>query len=512
MEKVKRFINMTIHTQGCNLNCDYCYLRYYKYKNEKEIRALRYPLETVLKACSVQRLGVCHIIIIGDGETLLPVDITDIVCGLIENGHYVTIITNGTITERIKEIVEKLKDKNMVSHLEFSLSLHYLELKRLGLLSVFAENVRYLKENHVSVRLNFILGPSVLGMADEVKAYCRERLGMKTSVGIARKDVNGSNELLADCPEEEYFKIGDSFESYLFEQQKQRYKQRCYINEEKKFCYAGKWSFCLDLTIGLYSQCAGIDRLEYNFFERLEEPLVLEPVGKTCKMPYCACGFADSHNLIPEGCHYGWQNNPMNEELWCITEEMCHAKYADLSLTNEEYTDEEKEHCNLVNKEYEYKRGISVLIAVEFRDGNYEKVIELADAFLKGELDEREIHVLDVILKYGYALLRTGRYEQALCLATCYDDLNYNADYCLMMGFIYMQNGQLEDAIRLLQEAPVKYSYMEKGTNSFLPYYNFGVIYECTGQTESAVTYYKKCGDYRKAMERLAVLGQSEKG
>lgn len=343
MAEIKRFINMTIHTQGCNLSCDYCYLRYYKHKNEKGIRALRYPLETVLKAYSVQRLGgICHIIIIGDGETLLPVDIADIVCGLIEEGHYVTVITNGTITERIEEIVERLKEKELVSHIEFSLSLHYLELKRLGLLSVFAANVWYLKENHASVRLNFILGPSVLDMADEVKTYCSESLKMKTSVGIARKDVNGSNELLADCPEEEYFRIGDSFESYLFEQQKQRYQQQCHRKEERKFCYAGEWSFCMDLTEGLYTQCAGIDRFAYNFFERLDEPLQLEAVGKTCKMPYCACGFAECHNLIPKGCDYDEQNDFMKEELRWITEEMRYAKFADLSLTNEEYTEEEK--------------------------------------------------------------------------------------------------------------------------------------------------------------------------
>lgn len=449
---------------------------------------------------------------IGDGETLLPADITDIVCGLIEEGHYVTVITNGTITERIKEIVERLKARALVSHLEFSLSLHYLELKRLGLLLTFAENVRYLKENQVSVRLNFILGPSVLDMADEVKAYCKESLGMKTSVGIARKDVNGANELLADCPEEEYFRIGDGFESYHFEQQKQSYLQRCRRPEEKKFCYAGEWSFCLDLTAGLYTQCTGINRVAYHFFERIDEPLRLDAVGKTCKAPYCACGFAECHNLIPEGCGYGRENDPLNEELRWITDEMRSAKFADLSLTNDEYTEEQKERCDLANMEYEYKKGISELVAVEFGEGNYEKVIELAEAFLEGELDAKEIHVLDVVLKYGYALLRTGRCEQALCLASCYSDLNYNADYCLMMGLVYMQNGQLEDAIRLLGEAPAKYSCMEKGTNGFLPYYNLGVIYECTEQTEQAIMYYKKCGDYGKAKERLAALGQNGKG
>lgn len=47
----------SIRTQGCNLECDYCYLRQNEHINIKDRRALRYSLETVLKACSKERMG-----------------------------------------------------------------------------------------------------------------------------------------------------------------------------------------------------------------------------------------------------------------------------------------------------------------------------------------------------------------------------------------------------------------------------------------------------------------------
>lgn len=107
MEKIVKMINGTIHTSGCTLCCEYCYLAQAGYQNDKEVFALRYPLDTILEACSKKRLGgVCFIQIIGDGETLLPKDAVSLILGLLREGHYVQIITNGTLTERLHELVE----------------------------------------------------------------------------------------------------------------------------------------------------------------------------------------------------------------------------------------------------------------------------------------------------------------------------------------------------------------------------------------------------------------------
>ena len=42
-----------------------------------------------------------------------------------------------------------------------------------------------------------------------------------------------------------------------------------------------------------------------------------------------------------------------------------------------------------------------------------------------------------------------------------------------------------------------------QGVNSYLAYYNIGVIYECLGKKDIAKTYYQRCGTYQPALERL---------
>lgn len=110
MEKIVKMINGTIHTLGCTLKCEYCYLAQGGYKNDGDIFALNYPLDKVLKACSKKRLGgTCFIQIIGDGETLLPKDAVPLILGLLKEGHYVQVITNGTLTERIHDLVDEVE-------------------------------------------------------------------------------------------------------------------------------------------------------------------------------------------------------------------------------------------------------------------------------------------------------------------------------------------------------------------------------------------------------------------
>lgn len=49
MQEIVKRINGNIHTSGCNLKCGYCYLAQANYKNQGMIKALRYPLETILR-------------------------------------------------------------------------------------------------------------------------------------------------------------------------------------------------------------------------------------------------------------------------------------------------------------------------------------------------------------------------------------------------------------------------------------------------------------------------------
>ena len=54
----------------------------------------------------------------------------------------------------------------------------------------------------------------------------------------------------------------------------------------------------------MYSQCLRNAGPKYNFFENIEQELMLEPVGTGCRAPYCWCGWTKTMNLIPGKSKY----------------------------------------------------------------------------------------------------------------------------------------------------------------------------------------------------------------
>ena len=74
------------------------------------------------------------------------------------------------------------------------------------------------------------------------------------------------------------------------------------------------------------------------------------------------------------------------------------------------------------------------------------------------------------------------------------------------MGLIYMNNALFNQAVHEFQKAASMKSGRTKGINSYMPNYNIGVIYECTGNKESAMKFYAKCGNYAPAKHRLSLL------
>ncbi|MFW5650253.1 MAG: radical SAM protein [Acetivibrio ethanolgignens] len=280
---IKRYIEGLIQTHGCNLNCSYCYLKQKEYECSQK-KSLNYPLETVLKACSRDRLeGVCMVNLVGDGETLYPEESISLVLGLIEEGHYVNVVTNGTLTKRIQELSDRAEKINK-GHLMFSLSFHYAELKKRKLLDVFFANVEYLKEKNVSFTIKMVLG-GMEDEAEEVKKLCLKKAGAYPQVAIARKEnADGTVGIYTEKTKEEYYKIGDGFHSELFELCKQEFGKK-----RTDFCYAGSWLFGLNFTTGLYTKCLSNDGDLYDFFEHPEEKPKLTPVGNLCNRPYCTC-------------------------------------------------------------------------------------------------------------------------------------------------------------------------------------------------------------------------------
>lgn len=136
----------------------------------------------------------------------------------------------------------------------------------------------------------------------------------------------------------------------------------------------------------------------------------------------------------------------------------------------------------------------------------YEQAVDYLSRGLEFDLNPNLEYVIDMVETYGYALINAGKAAVALGLESVYDAFGHHAEFVFLMGLVYMNNGLLEQAIQQFLKATTLPSENTKGTNSYLAYYNIGVIFECCGNPIEAAEYYKKCGNYSKAKDRLRAL------
>ncbi len=128
------------------------------------------------------------------------------------------------------------------------------------------------------------------------------------------------------------------------------------------------------------------------------------------------------------------------------------------------------------------------------------------DEGLSCDIDPALVYVQDMIESYGYCLLELKNYQAALMLSNVYDLFSSHTDFVFLMGLIYMNNTLFDQAIAEFQKAASMKPDKTAGINSYMPNYNIGVIYECTGRINDAVCYYRKCGNYAPALSRLELL------
>lgn len=138
---------------------------------------------------------------------------------------------------------------------------------------------------------------------------------------------------------------------------------------------------------------------------------------------------------------------------------------------------------------------------------NYLDACRTFEKALYYDLDPKLEYVQDMVETYGYALLNTRQYETALQLSGVYDEFSVNADFVFLMGLIYMNNAMFTEAIGEFLKATKMNEYITEGVNSYRAFYNIGVIYECLGSLDKARMYYKKCGNYEPAENRLKHIG-----
>ncbi|WP_407307292.1 glycosyltransferase [Desulfosporosinus sp. SB140] len=115
-------------------------------------------------------------------------------------------------------------------------------------------------------------------------------------------------------------------------------------------------------------------------------------------------------------------------------------------------------------------------------------------------------YVENLIESYGYALINSGYYSEALCLSKYVKYYSNSPDYLFLMGHIYMNNGMFTEAVESFTRCIGEKESKAEGVNSYLPNYNMGVIFECLGDNGRARMYYKLCHQYPLALNRLELL------
>lgn len=291
---MRRFIECLIPVTACNLKCSYCYvIQEGRRKNEKAL--FQYAPEIIAKGLSVERLGgVSLISITGSGETLIPNELPAIVSGILKEGHFVNITTNGTLSKQLNKLLDATE--NYHSHLHFSFSLHYVELMNKHLLDAFFLNVKKVRDSGCSILVQINLSDEYVPYWQEIKDICKKNVGAYPQVALTRDESNKTYKIMSKTMNESEYKAkGMEMSSPLFD-----FTCRNFMVKRKEYCYAGLWSAKLNLCTGEMTGCYG-HGFRQNIFENISEPIRFRPIGHHCPFKYC---FNSSHfisqGIIPE--------------------------------------------------------------------------------------------------------------------------------------------------------------------------------------------------------------------
>lgn len=284
MNKIKRFLDIYIPTETCNLRCHYCYITQ-KRKFNNKLAEFKYSPDIIQKSLSIKRLGgKCLINLCAGGETLLSYSVIEIIKVLLEEGHYVMVVTNGTLSKRFDEIVKW--DSKLLKRLFFKFSFHYLELKSREMLDKYFENIKKVKSHGCSFTVEITPSDELIPYIDEVKKICLEHLGALCHVTIARDDRTNGIEILSKYSFDKYKNIWSTFDSELF-----NFKYNIFYKKREEFCYAGEWSVYINLGTGDMRQCYCGDVLD-NIYNNVDGKLKFKAIGHKCNLAHCYNGHA----------------------------------------------------------------------------------------------------------------------------------------------------------------------------------------------------------------------------
>lgn len=280
MEQLKRFIDILVPVTTCTLRCHYCYITHHKLF-DKKLPQFKYDVETFRRGLSKERLGgVCMINFCGGGETLLPPEMPQYIRAMLEEGHYVMVVTNATVSKTMDEIANFPPE--LLERLFFKFSYHYLELKKRNLLDKFFANIHKVVKAGASFTLEATPSDELIPYINEMKELAIKEVGAVCHVTVARDEHDMSSiPILSKMTPDEYKKTWSVFNSEFFD-----YKFSVFSQKRKEFCYAGDWTLFLDLGTGKLSQCY-CSLFTQNILDDTTKPIRFKAIGHHCMQPHC---------------------------------------------------------------------------------------------------------------------------------------------------------------------------------------------------------------------------------
>lgn len=280
MEKMKRFIDISVPVTTCTLRCHYCYITHH-WLFDKSLPKFKYSVDTFRKGLSKERLGgVCMINFCGGGETLLPPEMPQYIKAMLEEGHYVMVVTNATVTRAMDEIAQFPPE--LLERLFFKFSYHYLELKKRNLFDMFFNNIRKVVNAGASFTLEATPSDELIPYIDEMKALAIKEVGAICHVTVARDEHDLSTiPILSKMTPEQYYETWKVFDSEFFE-----YKFSVFSQKRTEFCYAGDWTLFFNLGTGILSQCY-CSLYDQNILDDVTKPIKFKAIGHHCQQPHC---------------------------------------------------------------------------------------------------------------------------------------------------------------------------------------------------------------------------------
>lgn len=341
---IKRMLVINVPIKNCNLKCKYCYISALE-QNEKGKAEFSYSPEHVGKCLSKKRLGgTCIINLTGGGETLIPKEMPKYIYHLLLEGHFLEVVTNGTLTKRFDEIAEFPKE--LLEHLEFKFSFHYKELKRKGWLNLYFNNIKKMWSKGCSFTIELMPYDGLVSDIDDIIRICKSELGAMCQVTIGRNDLTKEKNLLTHMTREEYEKIWSKFNSTMFD-----FKLDIFQKKIERFCYAGLWTLYIDLGTGATKQCYG-QLCNQNIFKNSNKPIKFEPVGRHCRQPYCYNGHAFlTMGVVPElntPTYADIRNRVCSDGREWLNKDLKEAFSQKLKTSNKVWSDNEKRIYSII--------------------------------------------------------------------------------------------------------------------------------------------------------------------